>query len=352
MGANPHKIGPVVPGTVEPQGATLERVLGQGEDPATWSVPILRLRRTSYRLHVIFLLVAAAELMIAMPKDRLGPWHVSAALIGLCVVLLVREIVRSILARPRDGGQIIVWPLGLLSDGSPARPRPWLGATGGQIGGFVVGTLLAAVLLVGGAGWSSVVFHPLQPQRVLPSISSPWLTAVWWVYYANAAVLLFNFLPMPPLDGGRVLELTLRRRYGRLGAAGKAARIGVIVSALVFVAAIGLDQIRLMGAAVGCGAVCFALLRRVEFVRGAEVRAAARELRLERGEGPNEPAVADAATHGDRHASLRPHLAPTKGEDEIELDGVLDKISRAGLASLDDHEREVLGRATQRQRER
>lgn len=88
----------------------------------------------------------------------------SAAVIGLCVVVLVREIGRLRLAAERDGGQVIVWPLGLLSDGSPARPRPWLGATGGQIGGLVVGTVLAAVLLVV-AGWSSVVFHPLQPQR-------------------------------------------------------------------------------------------------------------------------------------------------------------------------------------------
>lgn len=328
----------------------MERVFGRGEDLLTWSVPMFRYRRTSYRLHVLFLLMVAGELMLAVPRVGLGAGQVAIALACLLAVVCVREVGRSFLAGARDAGMIVLWPLGLLTDGRSPRRRPWVTALGGTYVSLGLGCVLGAAVWGVRGGADLLLFNPLQPGPIASSLTSGWLGVLWWAYYMNSLVLCINVIPMLPLDGGRVLELALRGRFGRLGSWAFAARVGFLVGMTVFVVAMAAEQARVMGLAVLCAAVCFASFRRAEFLWDT---------------GPAElspeasgvyPAV-EAFDVGDqrvedRHAALRPLLSPTKGEDESEVDGVLQKISQTGMGSLDDHEREVLDRATRRRRER
>jgi Zn-dependent protease len=68
--------------------------------------------------------------------------------------------------------------------------------------------LAQLVVLIAGARLAFLVFHPdLENQG-----GGPWITLLWMLVQLNLILMLFNLIPVPPLDGHHVLYAFLPPR--------------------------------------------------------------------------------------------------------------------------------------------
>lgn len=338
------------PPTRRTETVSLSRVLGEGEDLLTWSLPVFTSRALHVRLHFVFLLMAVWEIILSASRVHAGPTHVLNAMAAVVVLVIARELGRWYLSRWAGGrpDQIVLWPLGLLSATGLARQGP--PSVGAALGGLAVNLVLAPVLAgslwMAGQGWDALVFNPLSPLAVVGHIGSLAVAVLWWAYYVNLILLGTNLLvPMFPLDAGRALEALLARRVGARRASMVACRIGLLTGLVLLVAAMSADQSRLMGLAVlGFGA-CWIHLRRAEFLHDA---------------GPLQDTPEASRTSSQQSASISavpptmPDAPPpdqsSAAHDAAEIDRILEKISTAGLAALTADESRTLAAATERRR--
>lgn len=327
------------------------------------------------RVHVIFPMWAIAEIVGGLNQRNLGPVHALAMCGAFVMAVAYRELGRVAAARALGGVMpaIELWPLGGLSS-SRARVNEREGVLselGGILAGGVALPLLAAAVVLSGAGWDALRFNPVQPGVTAGGLRTVWQVAAWWAYYANAVVLLSNLLlPMGSFDLGRILA----RRLSPVAAG----RIGVVVGLALFVAAASVGLSRVVALAM-IGVVASWL----EMQRGGHVPAAWRAEAAEPLWGPTlarEAAGEDAAcaAAGEEDSGVddsRPMTdVPSDGpgddagearnEDEIAavmaprlggqlapeptLDEVLARISAAGIANLDSAAWRVLERETKR----
>lgn len=329
------------------------------EDPTLWSLPLFRIRGLAIRAHVVLLLFVAFELVLSISGARLGPLHVGSAMAALVANVILREACRALVAHSlgAEPAPVILWPLGSLSGyevpGSRLA-RMVVALSGTAIGGALCVTL-AGVLLLCGASSELVFFNPVDPGATAARVGTPGTLVLWWCYAVTLIVTLVNLIPIFPLDAGRAIEAAVADRSIRRAGILLASKVGMIVSLVVFVAAMTASMERLMGLAVVAGMVCWIERRRAEFISQPLVPAwrAAPESRaramdpLERLEADLAGLDASDADPGVERGS--PVAAGTEacgGDDDI--DPILEKISRSGLESLTGDERAALEAARER----
>lgn len=315
----------------EPAAWRAPRVWGVGEDPLTWSIPLVHLFGLPLRLHVLTPLWVGAEMVAWVPRDAMGLIHVSAAVTSLVVLGAAREVCRAMLARRLTGesGDVILWPLGGLSPSAvqPRRPlQPFLTECGGLLFGAVMLPVLGWCVLASGAGWGSLAIDPISPRFMAGGLRSHFQVWAWWAYFANALLLVTNaLLPMAPMDAGRLLSHVRGRAVGSM----LATRVGLLTALLVFAAGAGLGEVRLLALGAFGALATHLQQRRREFLL-------ANFERLDE----ESPAMENLP------------LISTPPLSSCQLDAVLAKISLLGLEALDESEREVLRRETERRRSR
>jgi hypothetical protein len=177
--------------------------------------------------------------------------------------------------------------------------------------------------------------------------------ATTFVFFANAAMGVFNLAPAFPMDGGRVLRAFLAWRWGPERGTAWASRAGQVLGAAMFVS--GLVR-------GGPGGVVVSLVGLTCLVESSRALACVRRglpVYTDGDEGYFVPGRAhrDGGDAGVPHAfaGRRERLAERRAREaadlERRLDQVLDKVSREGLASLTRAEKDVLRRASRRYRE-
>lgn len=321
------------------RGTLLSRIIGQGESPAWWGVPIARIGGCEVRIHLVTPVYVLAVIAHAVWND-LGVPFVLLGLAALALVVLMHEgarghaLVRWSKLHPID---VTFWPLGAvwrLHDEDPARAE-------GRAALVALGSTAACALLFGGAVFSFAPDGPrllsefLRPSVALGSLQGGStmhtlaLIAAWQAYAVSVYVLLANCLPMLPLDASLALRGWQKRR-GRSDAApwGIAVAVALVVSGMVT----GITSIALLGM---CGAVvCWFEWQSSRFaVDPAGVdrwRAALRE--------------------PDPDRETETHTGPITPEDREQVERVLAKISAQGINSLTRAERRLLHEATERLR--
>lgn len=329
--------------------AALRRIVGGGESPLTWGVTIWRSRSLSVRVHLVFVLFIALELIYSLPKDGLGLAFRLWLLLGLLVSVLVHEIAR-VVACNRLGGEshdILMWPLGGLDEGAPSTRWPQsllttLAGSGATIGLAV--PLGAVVRWLTGA-WDAVVFNPFDPAGVLAELRLPasveggvatqpwWLTALWSAHYANLLVIGLNLIvPTLPLDAGRVVRDIAARRVGRDRAGELAAGVGLGGALVLGVFAVVFNEVALLGVGAFGAWFCYLELRRARFIALG-------------GEDPLSRPDEDR----ERDRRLRDEAAAR--DERAEIDRILAKISEGGMDALTGAERRTLKRATRQGRD-
>ncbi|MDX2132537.1 MAG: hypothetical protein SFY69_10855 [Planctomycetota bacterium] len=314
-----------------PPGARGLRSPGAGEDPIVWSFPLIP---GVLRVHALVPIWIGAELVTWLRRDAVGLVHVVAVVTSLLVIAAFRELFRASVARRLgcESAPSVLWPLGGLSPTpiSPGGPSP-LAECGGLVAGVLLVPALGSLVLASGASPEALLPSPLDPRITAAGLRSTWQVWAWWAYYANLIMLAANLLlPMSAFDAGRVVQSWARRARDDYRAL--ALRIGLFAALAVFVIGASAGETRLMAVAALGGLATYLDTRRLEFIALGTQTITVRDVPAER------PAP---------DVSLEAEPAPPP-----DLDDVLARISRDGMASLTPQERRVLERETERRRRR
>jgi hypothetical protein len=185
-------------------------------------------------------------------------------------------------------------------------------------------------------------------------VSDSWfLATLYLVNWVAVLLLLFNLLPLFPLDGGRVLQSALWPRVGYARSMRIAARAGLIGAVLLGVVGLWQSTVSLILIAVFGGLTSYQTIKQLDFTEelmGFEDSEGGVFATL--GEDDEEDAAAGDAERKRREEAERRRAddAARQAKDEAEFDRILDKIREQGIGSLSASERRVLERETERRR--
>jgi Zn-dependent protease len=119
--------------------------------------------------------------------------------LSLFAIVLLHEFGHSLACRQVGGkaDQIILWPLGsgLRCAAATARATLWSIAAGPLVNVVLFPVLSVLVLLSQALGW------PVRMPNACKLLQSVW--------FINTGLLVFNLLPIYPLDGGQILRSLL-----------------------------------------------------------------------------------------------------------------------------------------------
>lgn len=197
------------------------------------SIRLFRFSGIDVFLHWSWFLVAAYEISSRKGNYSSITWNVLEYL-ALFLIVTLHEFGHALACRQVGGtaDTIVLWPLGGVAYVNPP-PRPaatlWSIAAGPLVNvallavTYVAGTLSRAA----GLAASDPNFHAL-------------LRAVWAI---NFGLLVFNILPIYPLDGGQILRALLWFVLGRARSLMAAAVIGLIGAAGFILLAIKIQSL-------------------------------------------------------------------------------------------------------------
>jgi Zn-dependent protease len=219
------------------------------ENPLAWSLRLGRLAGIDIRLHILFIIYIVAELIgsgqFLMDVKRLG------ILFG---IVLLHEFGHCFAARAVGGhaDEILLWPLGgLAMVRAPQTPSAQFITTAcGPLVNVLICLVTAPILVAAGHSLRAVPWNPFHFGASVIYVTSEWH---WWVlftFFLSYVMLLFNLLPMYPLDGGRLLQAILWPRTG-LGRAMRIATTAGMVGAVgLGMLGIGTQNFSIIGIAI------------------------------------------------------------------------------------------------------
>jgi len=169
-------------------------------------------------LHWSWFLVAIYEINGSTRRYSSISWNILEYL-SLFLIVLLHEFGHALACRQVGGraDQIVLWPLGGVAYVDPP-PRP--GATLWSIaaGPLVNVALLPILTVIGGFGRSSAWWIAAPNLHML-------LRSIW---YIDLGLLIFNMLPVYPLDGGQILRSLLWFVLGRARSLMVATIVGLV----------------------------------------------------------------------------------------------------------------------------
>ena len=169
-------------------------------------------------VHWSWFIVAWLEISTRSRAYSSWVWNV-AEYLGLFLIVLLHEFGHLLACRQTGGvaDEIILWPLGGVAMGRPP-PRPgaelWTIAAGP-----LVNVALWPILMVATWACSASGLSDRMPdlERLL-----------FMLWFINRGLLLFNILPIYPLDGGQILRSLLWYKIGRARSLQVASVIGLV----------------------------------------------------------------------------------------------------------------------------
>lgn len=333
------------------------------DNPVNWSFGVGRLLGIRIRLHLLFILgglIVLAHGAATAPEGSgwLALTHAAGMVLVLFSIVLLHELGHCIAAR-RCGGEadeILMWPLGGLASLSlPHEPGAHIRTT---LAGPLVNVLICVVAATVLAFWTgrldTVPWNPFDPFAGGTPVATEYQ---WWVVVVfgfSYLLLLFNLIPMFPLDGGRLLQCVLWTRTGYRHATSIATGVGMVGAIALGLLAALTRNVTLLAIAFMGYLTCFQQRQAVrmgvfgpddpgayEFAGGVGMTT--------RSTSPRRPgflARRRAARAARRELREQQRLA----DQQRRVDAVLEKISRLGANSLTPDERRTLEYETQRQR--
>ena len=184
-------------------------------------------------LHWSWIVIAVIELQVRRSRYQSFSWNI-AEYLSLFAIVLMHEFGHALACRSVGGKaeRIVLWPLGGVAYVSPPM-RP-----GAMLWSIVAGPLVNVILL------------PITlPLIWLPSTSdvNVFLQTVGLI---NLVLLIFNMLPIYPLDGGKILWAVLWFIIGMGRALMVASVIGMIGAGAILLYAISTSDLWLMAIAM------------------------------------------------------------------------------------------------------
>lgn len=166
------------------------------------SIRLFRFSGIDVFLHWSWFLIAAFEINSRKNSYSSIGWNV-AEYMALFLIVMFHEFGHALACRQVGGtsNQIVLWPLGGVAYVNPP-PRPgatlWSLAAGPLVNVGLIPILWVALTMSRSMGWG----HDAEV----------FVYALWWI---NWGLLIFNMLPIYPLDGGQILRSLLWFAMGR-----------------------------------------------------------------------------------------------------------------------------------------
>jgi Zn-dependent protease len=182
------------------------------------SIHLFRFAGIDLFLHWSWFLVALIEINSRAKSYSSLTWNVLEYL-ALFVIVMLHEYGHALACRQVGGtaNQIVLWPLGGVAYVNPPQ-RP--GATLWSLAaGPLVNVALLVILSLLGVGNRSLGLAETMPD------AHAFLRALWFM---NLGLLIFNMLPIYPLDGGQILRSLLWFVLGRARSLMAATVIGFV----------------------------------------------------------------------------------------------------------------------------
>jgi Zn-dependent protease len=191
------------------------------------SFRLFRLFGIDVFLHWSWFLIAIYDVQSRAHEYSSLVWN-ALEYLALFAIVLLHEFGHALACR-QVGGQanlIVLWPLGGVAYVSPPQ-RPgamlWSIAAGPLVNVALFPILTGARLLSQSLGWMDTMPNAY--------------TLIWSIWFTNLILLIFNLLPVYPLDGGQILRSLLWFPFGRARSLMIAATFGLVgVAALVLFA--------------------------------------------------------------------------------------------------------------------
>ena len=184
-------------------------------------------------LHWSWFIVAVVAIQQRREDYSSLVWNV-AEYVALFVIVLLHEFGHALACR-QVGGQanrIILWPLGGVAFVAPPQ-RPgatlWAIAAGPLVNVILLPIALAAALAGRWLGWGTA----------WPDMQG----FLWAMVYINVGLLIFNLMPVYPLDGGQMLRAVLWFFIGRTRSLMVATTIGFVGAAGFVIFALDVESI-------------------------------------------------------------------------------------------------------------
>jgi Zn-dependent protease len=202
------------------------------------SIHLFRLAGVDLYLHWSWFLVAAYEIESRKGRYSSVAWN-ALEYLALFSIVLMHEFGHALACRQVGGtaNQIVLWPLGGVAYVNPPQ-RPgatlWSIAAGPLVNVALLPILIAAVAMSRSLGWAQAMPDVYQLLR-----------AVLWI---DGSLLVFNMLPIYPLDGGQILRSLLWFVLGR-------ARSLMVATVLGFVGVVGFFGLALWLRSIWIGAI-------------------------------------------------------------------------------------------------
>jgi len=338
-----------------------DRSYGSG-NPLMWlltgSVSLGRWFGINVRVHASLIVFVA--LMMLFSGGVGGPLAAAKTSVVLFGIVLLHEFGHCFASRSVGGNpnEIVMYPLGGLAM-ADAPHRPWatfVTVAGGPLVNVLICVLAGIILVVFGfpisSVWASVV-APLHIRviqdipKVYEAARNAGVTAdyCWFVFEISYALLLFNLLPIFPLDGGQLLQSLLWVKRGYYKATYFAAKVGIVGSVLLGLWALMGVNLLVIFIAISCFQVSLSKYRELKAngpwaYEEEEIYSAAYE-NLDR---PKKQSA--------RKLRAVQRQAQAARYEQEQVDAILAKVHEKGMQSLSWLERRALKRATERQRKR
>jgi stage IV sporulation protein FB len=319
--------------------------------PLMWalngSVPLFTAFGIHVRAHAS--LIVCMIFMLVLGLGRGFSWEDRVLGIAiLFVVVLLHEFGHCFAARwvGGDANQIMMTPLGGLA--MAGAPHRWLPTLITVAAGPAVNVVICAF-----CGIFLWIFHSFN---FLPFVYPPlgtfsWLDPLRYLYLTYAismSLLIFNLLPIYPLDGGQMLHAGLWWKFGHYRATLYACMVGLILGGILCVLSLAAGMFLTAVIFGSCVFNCF-VIRKMTLANGPEEFADETDY-----SAAYEPAtpkrhrrrLSQRAVKKARRVAMEARL------EQERIDQILAKVSAQGIASLTWSERRSLRKATEHRRKR
>lgn len=324
-------------------------------DRQTWSLTVGSIWGIRVRLHALFLFFAAFELLQAFGQGLLETQLV--IVVSLFLIVLLHEFGHCFACRLVGGNadDILIWPLGGLAFVQPPhRPFESMVTTlGGPLVNVLIAVLIAPILYLFGA-FPLDMLNPFSFELAdVGSRAIQYLAIAWKLNYI---VLLFNMLPIFPMDFGRLLQELIWMRSNYHHSMIIATQLGIIGGILLAAVSLYAHHFLMLFVA-GWGFVeCLRMRKDLELMGqmpesefGYDFSAGYTSLERT-SPSTRRPQTAAPSLRGHFKSWLERRRQKQRERLESELDRILIKIHEHGSDSLTRYEKRVLADASQRRR--
>lgn len=325
-----------------------------GSNPLMWlfsgSVPLFSIAGIRVRAHASLVVLCGLVLIFGLPTFTRQDSVIFVSM--LFVIVLLHEFGHCIGARIMGGEavDIMMSPLGGLAfTMGPRRPLARFVTVAAGPAVNVLLMLVAAIAMYAMGGrppWWPYGFR--VPREIVGWDNLFWY--VLWFFQINYGLLLFNLLPIFPLDGGQLLQTILWKPLGYYKSMLVAVTIGIGGAILLALWGFSIGSALTVIVAINC------LLTSVPL--RAQLKAAGpwafqeEETDYSAAQWRPEKVNPGAAKKAAKAAALAEQEAADERAEQAKIDKILAKVSAQGMHSLNFMEKRTLKTATEKQRQR